>query len=75
MTYSDWIHSTSTQLSIYPKEEAENLAFWLLEHHLGVKRSDLHLATPTELPGDLLADFQRLLTGEPIQYILGEAPF
>jgi release factor glutamine methyltransferase len=47
----------------------------LLEHHLGVKRSDLHLATPTELPSALLADFQRLLTGEPIQYILGEAPF
>jgi release factor glutamine methyltransferase len=26
-------------------------------------------------PARLLADFQRLLTGEPIQYILGEAPF
>ncbi len=75
MTYSDWIHSTSTQLSIYPKEEAENLVFWLLEHHLGLKRSDLHLAIPTELPSALLADFQRLQTGEPIQYILGEAPF
>jgi release factor glutamine methyltransferase len=26
-------------------------------------------------PARLLEDFQRLLTGEPIQYILGEAPF
>ena len=74
-TYAAWMASLSGQLSFYSKEEAENLVFWLLEHHLGVKRSDLHLATPTELPSDLLADFQRLLTGEPIQYILGEAPF
>jgi release factor glutamine methyltransferase len=75
MTYSDWIHSTSTQLSIYPKEEAENLVFWLLEYHLCLKRSDLHKVIPAEFPSALLADFQRLQTGEPIQYILGEAPF
>ena len=74
-TYSAWMHSLSELLTSYPKEEAENLVFWLLEHHLGLKRSDLHLAIPTELPSALLADFQRLLTGEPIQYILGEAPF
>ena len=74
-TYTAWIASLSGQLTSYPKEEAENLVFWLLEHHLGVKRSDLQKPIPIAFPSALLADFQRLLTGEPIQYILGEAPF
>ncbi len=74
-TYSAWISSQSAQLTSYSKEEAENLVFWLLEHHLGLKRSDTQAAIPQEFPSELLTDFQRLLTGEPIQYILGEAPF
>jgi release factor glutamine methyltransferase len=74
-TYAAWIASLSGQLSFYSKEEAENLVFWLLEHHLSLKRSDLQVATPPDLPDELQKDFQRLLTGEPIQYILGEAPF
>ena len=40
-----------------------------------MKRSDLQKPIPTAFPSALLADFERLLTGEPIQYILGEAPF
>ena len=76
MTYSDWITSLSTQLTSYEQEEAENLVFWLFEQHLGLRRSDLQQAYPhPALPAALLEDFQRLLTGEPIQYILGEAPF
>jgi release factor glutamine methyltransferase len=74
-TYAAWIASLSGQLTFYSKEEAENLVFWLLEHHLSLKRSDLQVATPPDLPDELQKDFQRLLTGEPIQYILGEAPF
>jgi release factor glutamine methyltransferase len=74
-TYAAWMASLSGQLTFYSKEEAENLVFWLLEHHLSLKRSDLQVATPPDLPDELLKDFQRLLTGEPIQYILGEAPF
>ena len=74
-TYADWLASLSAQLTTYSQVEAENLVFWLLEHHLGLKRSDLHEAIPAEFPDALLEDFQRLLTGEPIQYILGEAPF
>ena len=74
-TYADWLASLSAQLNRYSQVEAENLVFWLLEHHLGLKRSDLHEAIPAEFPDALLEDFQRLLTGEPIQYILGEAPF
>ena len=76
MTYTDWIASLSTQLTSYDQQEAENLVFWLLEQHLGLRRADLQQAYPhPALPAALLADFQRLLTGEPIQYIFGEAPF
>jgi release factor glutamine methyltransferase len=68
--------SLSGQLSIYSKEEAENLVFWLFETHLGLKRADLQQAISSSVdPSRLLEDFQRLLRGEPIQYILGEAPF
>lgn len=68
--------SLSAQLSTYSQAEAENLVFWLLEHHLSLRRADLQLTIPTGVERKpLLADFERLLTGEPIQYILGEAPF
>ncbi|MFM2250353.1 MAG: hypothetical protein RLZZ358_1280 [Bacteroidota bacterium] len=75
-TYAAWMASLSGQLSFYSKEEAENLVFWLFETHLGLKRADLQQAISNTVdPARLLEDFQRLLTGEPIQYILGEAPF
>ena len=75
-TYAAWMASLSGQLTSYSKEEAENLVFWLFEHHLGLRRADLQLAIPSTVDRKpLLADFERLLTGEPIQYILGEAPF
>lgn len=75
-TYSEWMASLSAQLSTYSQAEAENLVFLLLEHHLGLRRADLQLAIPGAVDRKpLLANFDRLLTGEPIQYILGEAPF
>lgn len=75
-TYSEWMASLSAQLSTYSQAEAENLVFWLFEHHLGLRRADLQLGIPSGLDRKpLLASFERLLTGEPIQYILGEAPF
>jgi release factor glutamine methyltransferase len=75
-TYSEWMASLSAQLSTYSQAEAENLVFWLFEHHLGLRRADLQLAIPPAVDRKpLLADFERLLTGAPIQYILGEAPF
>ncbi len=75
-TYAEWLASLSAQLTIYSQEEAENLVFWLFEHHLGLRRSELTLTIPSETNREpLLGNFERLLTGEPIQYILGEAPF
>jgi release factor glutamine methyltransferase len=75
-TYAAWMASLSGQLSFYSKEEAENLVFWLFETHFSLKRADLQQAVSNTVETTrLLADFQRLLRGEPIQYILGEAPF
>ncbi len=75
-TYAEWLASLSAQLTAYSQAEAENLVFWLFEHHVGLRRSELPLAISSETNRvPLLADFERLLTGEPIQYILGEAPF
>ena len=75
-TYAEWLASLSAQLTAYSQAEAENLVFWLFEHHVGLRRSELPLAIPSETNREpLLGDFQRLLTGEPIQYILGEAAF
>lgn len=75
-TYAEWLASLSAQLTTYSQVEAENLVFWLFEKHLGLRRADLQQAIPIEAVLErLLADFERLLTGEPIQYILGEAPF
>ncbi len=75
-TYAEWLASLSAQLTTYSQVEAENLVFWLFEKHLGLRRADLPQAIPSEAVNErLLSDFQRLLTGEPIQYILGEAPF
>jgi len=76
LSYAEWMASLSGQLTSYSKEEAENLVFWLFETHLGLKRADLQQAIPPEVdPERLHVDFQRLLTAEPIQYILGQAPF
>lgn len=75
-TYATWLASLSAQLTAYSQEEAENLVFWLFEKHLGLRRTDLPRTISSEAtPGRLLSDFNRLLVGEPIQYILGEAPF
>ncbi len=75
-TYAEWLASLSAQLTAYSQAEAENLVFWLFEEHLGLRRAELNLAIPSATNTEsILADFQRLLTGEPIQYILGEAPF
>ena len=75
-TYAEWLASLSAQLTIYSQVEAENLVLWLFEHHLGLRRADLQQIIPSETDRKPLhADFERLLTGEPIQYILGTAPF
>ena len=62
--------------SLYPEQESSVLVEWLFEHHLGLRRIDfLHFLDEKDLPDLLFKDFERLKTGEPIQYILGHGPF
>ena len=75
-SFSDLVNSWSSQLTIYPRQEAESLIHWLLEHHLGMRRVDMmQFMGEKDLPDTLKNDFERLKTGEPIQYILGHGPF
>ena len=75
-TYAEWLASLSAQLTAYSQVEAENLVFWLFEKHLGLRRASMSLPISSKTDAaPLLVDFQRLLTGEPIHYIFGEAPF
>jgi release factor glutamine methyltransferase len=75
-TFSELVQKLSSQLEIYDVQEAENLVNWLLEHHLGMRRIDMmRFLEAEDLPLKLWGDFDRLKAGEPIQYILGKAPF
>jgi release factor glutamine methyltransferase len=76
MIYSELILSWAKELKLYPLSEAENLVQWLIEHHLGLRRVDMmRFLDEKDLPQELKQDFERLKTGEPIQYILGSGPF
>ncbi|MFN3998068.1 peptide chain release factor N(5)-glutamine methyltransferase [Algoriphagus sp.] len=75
-TFLELVNRWSSQLNLYPKPEADTLISWLLEHHLGMRRVDMmHFLEEKDLPDALKQDFERLKTGEPIQYILGHGPF
>lgn len=64
-----------------PKEHGEALAltYWLLEHYLSVNRTDFVLDKTVDISSDKLKQINqavaRLLTQEPIQYVLEEAYF
>jgi release factor glutamine methyltransferase len=64
---------------IYSKTEAENITEWVIEHVTGTSRSDRILnKNPglSELQTEFLKETEkRLLTHEPVQYVLGEAWF
>ena len=63
-------------LGLYSKNEAESLTFWLFESILGKKRIDILKDEPIgSLPKELETAMEQLLSGTPIQYVLGFAPF
>jgi release factor glutamine methyltransferase len=75
-TFSELVKKLSSQLEIYDAQEAESLINWLLEYHLGLRRVDMiHFSEEKDLPEKLFEDLNRLKAGEPIQYVLGKAPF
>ena len=76
MTYNElWRQLTQ----VYDDYEAKAIARMVYEVRFGLMPSDLFIGKDTQLSTDdqkLLAEItQRLLTGEPIQYVLGEAAF
>lgn len=74
--FSELVQKLAGQLNIYDAQEATNLINWLLEYHLGLRRVDMmHFMEEKDLPAKLFEDLERLKAGEPIQYILGQAPF
>ncbi len=60
-------------------EEASPQAYWLLEGLFGKKRMDVIMDAPLQLVPEAKEQLEdvlrRLEKGEPIQYVLGEAPF
>ena len=76
MTYNElWRQLTQ----VYDDYEAKAIARMVYEVRFGLMPSDLFIGKDTQLSTDdqkLLAKItQRLLTGEPVQYVLGEAEF
>lgn len=70
---------TETVSRMYPEREAREMVFAFLEHHIGTKRHT-HLVEPEYVVSDeavsvALSAFDRMATGEPLQYITGVADF
>ena len=73
------IKGTETISSLYPDGEAKEMVYAFLEHHIGTKRHT-HIIEPMYVVVDDLAEvalaaFQRMASGEPLQYIIGKAWF
>ena len=73
------IKGTETISSLYPDGEAKEMVYAFLEHYLGTKRHT-HIIEPMYEVADGLAEgalsaFQRMASGEPLQYVVGKADF
>lgn len=74
------INRLSQQLTaIYPTREARNIAVWVLEYVSGSSKLQIYTypnLTLNPAQEEMLARYtQRLLQHEPVQYVLGQAPF
>ena len=64
---------------LYPEREAREMVFAYLEDTAGVKRHT-HILEPEcsiadEKAAEIMAGFERMASGEPLQYVLGKAHF
>lgn len=70
---------TNELKDLYDQRESAQIAAWVMEHITGKKKSERLVATTQELNEKASASWleikKRLLLGEPIQYVLNEAPF
>ncbi len=66
-------------IGYYPKEEINAFFYRICEQHFDYKRIDVHLKSETLISAETFEYFEtlisRLLTYEPIQYILGTTSF
>ena len=66
-------------VQIYDEGEAKAIARMVYEERFGLTLSDIYLGRETQLSADDQTEMQeiakRLLQGEPIQYVLGQADF
>lgn len=66
-------------VQIYDESEAKAIARMVYEERFGLTLSDIYLGKDTQLSADdqteLLGIAKRLMNGEPIQYVLGQADF
>ncbi|MFN8354012.1 MAG: peptide chain release factor N(5)-glutamine methyltransferase [Spirosomataceae bacterium] len=72
-----WLETLTRRLSDhYEHSEAKRIAFLFFQHLTQFSRTDLLLDKPIlQLPEHWESLFNRLLLHEPIQYVLGQAPF
>ena len=68
-----------TVSTIYPEREAREMVFAFLEHHIGTRRHT-HIVEPgyevsEEDACKAVSAFERMASGEPLQYVTGKADF
>jgi release factor glutamine methyltransferase len=65
------------QITVYERQEAKEIVFWLMEFYLNLKKIDVlsDKFTDNQVVIDWKSIIERLNTHEPIQYILGETAF
>ena len=70
---------TSAISRLYPEREAREMVYAFLEHRLGTKRHTHILEPDYEVSDDVasavMAAFDRMAAGEPLQYVTGIADF
>ena len=65
-------HITAKLATVYPEDEAQALAWWLVEEETGLSRSQMLTGCKgTTNFSNLQANIERILHFEPIQYIFG----
>ena len=61
---------------VYPEDEARWIGRFVFEEKYGFSHADLLMGRETSIDENELLELQRrLLTGEPVQYVVGLAPF
>lgn len=80
MTYREASTILTQELNLlYDKREASQLTDWVIEHVSGKKKSERLIAISQEMSAEEIQKWKvikkRLEQGEPIQYVLNQAPF